>query len=165
MKKISVLLVAMMLCLSAGTMDAQKIASMDYESVLAAMPEAKKLTSDLEAFSKSKGEELNKQATAFEAEVKQYQTVDGPKMTEAQRDAREAELQKKQQSLQQLQMTAQNDLAKKREDALKPIIDKINAAVDKVAKANSFEFILDASALIYKGGADATPLVKKELGL
>ena len=164
MKKISVLFVAILLTLGMGVAKAQKIASMDYESVLASMPEAKKLTTDLEAFSKAKGDELNKQATAFEAEVKAYQQT-GASLTEAQRKAKEEELGKKQQNLQQLQATAQNDLAQRRETALKPIIDKINATVEKVAKANSFDFILDASALIYKGGADATPLVKKELGL
>ena len=164
MKKISVLFVAILLTLGMGVAKAQKIASMDYESVLASMPEAKKLTTDLEAFSKAKGDELNKQATAFEAEVKAYQQT-GASLTEAQRKAKEEELGKKQQNLQQLQATAQNDLAQRRETALKPIIDKINAAVEKVSKANSFDFVLDASALIYKGGADATPLVKKELGL
>ena len=164
MKKISVLFVAILLTLGMGVAKAQKIASMDYESVLASMPEAKKLTTDLEAFSKAKGDELNKQATAFEAEVKAYQQT-GATLTEAQRKAKEEELGKKQQNLQQLQATAQNDLAQRRETALKPIIDKINAAVEKVSKANSFDFVLDASALIYKGGADATPLVKKELGL
>ena len=164
MKKISVLFVAILLTLGMGVAKAQKIASMDYESVLASLPEAKKLTTDLETFSKAKGDELNKQAVAFEAEVKAYQQT-GAALTEAQRKAKEEELGKKQQNLQQLQATAQNDLAQKRETALKPIIDKVNAAVAKVAKANNFEFILDASALIYKGGADATPLVKKELGL
>lgn len=164
MKRISVLFVAIVLCLGTGVAKAQKIASMDYESVLSSMPEAKKLTTDLETFSKTKGDELNKQAAAFQTEVDQYQKT-GASLTEAQRQTKEAELQKKQQNLQQLQVTAQNDLAQRREAALKPIIDKINAAVEKVAKANGYEFILDASALIYKGGADATPLVKKQLGL
>lgn len=164
MKKISVLFVAAILFLGMGLVQAQKLASMDYETVLAAMPEAKKLTADLDAFSKAKGDELNKQAAAFQAEVEAYQKT-GATLTEAQRKAKEEELGKKQQQLQQLQTTAQNDLVQKREAALKPIIDKINAAVEKVAKANSFEFILDASALIYKAGADATPLVKKELGI
>lgn len=163
MKKISVLFVAIV-SLSVGKMSAQKIASMDYESIISAMPEAKKLTTDLDAFSKAKGDELNKQASAFQTEVEAYQKG-AAALTEDQRKAKEEELGKKQQNLQQLQVTAQNDLAQKREAALKPIVDKINAAVEKVAKTNNFEFILDASAIIYKGGADATPLVKKELGL
>lgn len=164
MKKLSVLFAAVMMLITAGAVNAQKVASMDYEAVLAAMPETKKMTTDLDTFSKTKGDELQKQAEAFQKEVQQYQ-ADGAKMSEAQRNAKEGELQKKQQNLQQLQQTAQNDLASRRDTAVKPIIDKLNNAVAKVAKANGFDFIIDATALIYKGGPDATPLVKKELGL
>lgn len=164
MKKLSVLFAAVMMLASVGNAKAQKVASMDYEVVLAAMPETKKMTSDLDTFSKSKGEELNKQAEAFQKEVQQYQ-ADAAKLTEAQRTAKETELQKKQQNLQGLQGTAQNDLAQKRDAAVKPIIEKLNNAVNKVAKAAGYEFIIDSSALIYKAGPDATPAVKKELGL
>ncbi|MBP7973918.1 MULTISPECIES: OmpH family outer membrane protein [Chryseobacterium group] len=164
MKKLSVLFAAVMMLVTAGAVNAQKVASMDYEAVLAAMPETKKMTTDLDTFSKTKGDELQKQAEAFQKEVQQYQ-ADGAKLTEAQRTAKEGELQKKQQNLQQLQQTAQNDLAQRRDAAVKPIIDKLNNAVAKVAKANGFDFIIDSTALIYKGGPDATPLVKKELGL
>ncbi|MGZ5193411.1 MAG: OmpH family outer membrane protein [Kaistella sp.] len=164
MKKLSVLFAAVMMMVTAGAVNAQKVASMDYEAVLAAMPETKKMTTDLDTFSKTKGDELQKQAEAFQKEVQQYQ-AEGAKMTEAQRNAKQSELEKKQQNLQQLQQTAQNDLAQRRDNAVKPIIDKLNNAVAKVAKANSFDFIIDATALIYKGGPDATPLVKKELGL
>lgn len=164
MKKLSVLFAAVMMFATVGVAKAQKVASMDYEIVLAAMPETKKMTTDLDTFSKTKGEELQKQAEAFQKEVQQYQ-AEGAKLTEAQRTAKESELQKKQQNLQQLQNTAQNDLATRRDAAVKPIIEKLNKAVDKVAKANGYEFIIDASALIYKSGPDATPAVKKELGL
>ena len=164
MRKLSVLFAAVMMLVTAGAVNAQKVASMDYEAVLAAMPETKKMTTDLDTFSKTKGDELQKQAEAFQKEVQQYQ-ADGAKLTEAQRTAKEGELQKKQQNLQQLQQTAQNDLAQRRDAAVKPIIDKLNNAVAKVAKANGFDFIIDSTALIYKGGPDATPLVKKELGL
>ena len=165
MKKLSVLFAAVMMFPTVGVAKAQKVAMMDYEAVLAAMPETKKMTTELEAFSKTKGDELGKQGEAFQKEVQQYQQVDGPKMTEAQRTAKEAELQKKQQSLQQIQQTAQNDLAQKRDAAVKPIVEKLNKAVEKVAKASGYDFIIDAGALIYKGGPDATPAVKKELGL
>lgn len=164
MKKLSVLFAAVMMFVTVGTVSAQKVASMDYEAVLSAMPETKKMTTDLDTFSKTKGDELNKQAEAFQKEVQQYQ-AEGAKLTEAQRNAKEAELQKKQQNLQQLQQTAQKDLATKRDTAVKPIIEKLNNAVEKVAKANGFDFIIDSTALIYKAGPDATALVKKELGL
>lgn len=164
MKKLSVLFAAVMMFVTVGTVSAQKVASMDYEAVLSAMPETKKMATDLDTFSKTKGDELNKQAEAFQKEVQQFQ-AEGAKLTEAQRTAKEAELQKKQQNLQQLQQTAQKDLATKRDTAVKPIIEKLNNAVEKVAKANGFDFIIDSTALIYKAGPDATALVKKELGL
>ena len=164
MKKLSVLFALIMMFATVGVAKAQKVAAMDYEAVLAVMPETKKMTADLEALSKTKGDELNKMGQAFQTEVQQYQEG-AAKMTEAQRQAKEAELQKKQQNLQQLQATAQNDLAQRRDAAIKPIIDKLNRAVEKVAKANGWEFIIDSSALVYKSGADATAAVKKELGL
>ena len=68
-------------------------------------------------------------------------------------------------NLQQLQQTAQADLAQRRDSAVKPIIEKLNNAVAKVAKANGWDFVVDSTALIYKAGPDATPAVKKELGL
>ena len=163
MKRISVLFVAIF-CLSMGVAKAQKVASMDYQNVLESMPEAKKLSDELDTFGNAKKAELQKQAETFQTEVEQYQKTAGT-LTEAQRKAKEEDLGKKQQNLQQLQAKAQNDLGQKRETALKPMIDKLNAAVAKVAKANGYEFIIDASALIYKGGADATAQVKKELGL
>ena len=164
MKKLSILFAAVVMLITTGFANAQKVASIDYEAILSTMPETKKMTSELDTFSKTKGDELNKQAEAFQKEVQQYQ-AEGAKLTEPQRQAKEAELQKKQQSLQQIQQTAQADLAQRRDAAVKPIIEKLNGAVAKVAKANAFDFIIDSTALIYKGGPDATPLVKKELGL
>ena len=164
MKKLSVLFAAVMMFVTVGVANAQKVASIDYEAILASMPETKKMTTDLDTFSKTRGDELNRQAEAFQKEVQQYQ-AEGAKMTEAQRQAKEGELQKKQQNLQALQQTAQADLAQRRDAAVKPIIEKLNGAVNKVAKASGFDFIIDSTALIYKSGPDATPLVKKELGL
>ncbi|MGA9211982.1 OmpH family outer membrane protein [Kaistella sp.] len=164
MKKLSVLFAAVMMFATVGVAKAQKVAMMDYEAVLAVMPETKKMTTDLEAFSKTKGDEINKQAEAFQKDVQQYQ-AEVAKLTEAQRQTKEADFQKRQQNLQAIQQTAQNDLAQKRDNAIKPIVEKLNKAVEKVAKANGYDFIIDAQALIYKGGPDATPAVKKELGL
>lgn len=164
MKKLSVLFAATMIFAATGIAKAQKMASMDYEAVLSVMPETKKMTTELDAFGKTKGDELGKQADAFQKEIDQYK-AEGAKMTEAQRNAKETELQKKQMNLQQLQQTAQADLAQRRDSAVKPIIEKLNNAVAKVAKANGWDFVVDSTALIYKAGPDATPLVKKELGL
>lgn len=164
MKKLSVLFAAVMMFVAVGVAKAQKMASLDYQQMLSLMPETKKVSADLDAFSKAKEAELKKMGDAFQADVTKYQS-EGAKMTEAQRQAKEAELGKTQQNLQQIALTAQQDLGKKREAALTPVINKLNAAIEKAAKANGWDYIIDASALIYKNGPDATAAVKKELGL
>lgn len=164
MRKLSVLFAAVTMLMTVGMAKAQKLAALDYEQVLSLMPETKKVSTDLETFSKSKEAELKKMGDTWQADVQKYQ-AEGAKLTEAQRTAKETELQKTQQNLQQMAVTAQQDLNKRREASLKPIIDKLNAAISKAAKANGWDFVIDASALIYKGGPDATAAVKKELGL
>ncbi|MBW8361704.1 MAG: OmpH family outer membrane protein [Kaistella sp.] len=164
MKKLSVLFAAVMMFSAVGVAKAQKIASLDYQEMLSMMPDAKKVSTDLDTFSKTKEAEIKKMGETFQADVQKYQ-AEGAKMTEAQRSAKEAELQKTQQNLQQIATAAQNDLLKKRDTLLKPVVDRLNNAINKVAKANGWEYIIDSSALIYNNGVDATPLIKKELGL
>ena len=114
MKKVTVLLAAAMLTLSVGAANAQKLAHMNYEEVLAEMPETKKATAELENYSKMKEAELKKLGESFQSEVQKYQ-AEGAKMTEAKRSAKEQELQKTQQNLQQMQNTAMQDINKRRE--------------------------------------------------
>ena len=165
MKKLSVVFAAVMMFLAVGEVSAQqKIAHLDYQEILAQMPEAKKVSTDLETFSKTKEAEIKKLADAWQADVKKYQD-EAPKMAEAQRAAKESDLQKTQQNLQQMATTAQADLLKKRESSLKPVVDKLNAAIAKVAKANLWDYVVDNQALIYHAGIDASTDVKKELGI
>lgn len=164
MKKLSVLFAAVMMFVAVGVAKAQKLASLDYQEVLAMMPDAKKVSADLDTFSKGKEAEIKKMGDAFQADVQKYQS-EGAKMTEAQRNAKEAELQKTQTNLQQIANAAQADVLKRREDLLKPVINKLNSAIEKAAKTNGWDYIIDSSALIYKNGPDATAAVKKELGI
>lgn len=165
MKKLSVFFAAVMMFVAVGFTNAQKVAALDYQEILALMPETKKVTSELDTFSKTKEAELKKQADAFQAEVQKYQS-EGAKMTEAQRQTKETELAKKQQDLQQLSFTAQQDLNKKRESLLQPVIDRLNNTIEKVSKAQGWDYVIDSSALIYSNGKiDGTAAVKKELGI
>lgn len=164
MKRLNVLFVAVVMFVAAGVVKAQKFAALDYQEILTVMPETKKVSEDLDAFAKGKDSELKKMDEAFKAEVKKYQEG-AAKLTEAQRHAKETELQKTQQNLQQFALTAQQDLQKRREVLLKPVIDKLNSAIEKAAKANGWDYVVDASAFLYKSGPDASAAVKKELGI
>ena len=110
--------------------------------------------------------ELEKLATAFQADVQKYQQ-EGAKLTAQQREAKEAELGKTQQNLQQMSQTAQKDLLDRQDAAYAPIEKRLNDAITRAAKANGWDFIFDSATngLIYKAGPDATAAVKKELGI
>ena len=166
MKRLSVLFAAVVMFMSFGALKAQKVASLDVAAVLTTMPEYKKAEEQLLALKKTKEADLEKQAMAFQAEVKKYQEG-AAKMTPAAREQKEQELQKTQQNLQQLAQMGEKDMMEKRQAAMGPIEKKLMDSVDKVAKANGWDFIFDSATmgLIYKNGPDATPLVKKDLGL
>lgn len=166
MKKLSVLFAAVMMVVSVGMAKAQKIATLDVIGVLNAMPEKKKADADLKSFLDTKQAEIKKKADAGQAKLKQY-TEEAPKKTADENKAREAELQKMQEEIQQMNDKAQKDFVAKQDTAYEPIEKKLNDAVTKVAKANGYDYIMDAnsSAFVFKGGPDATAAVKKELNI
>ena len=152
MKHLKVLLSAMVVLVASITANAQKIATIDLNAVLSLMPEKKA--------------ELQKQGEALQKEVAAYQQS-APKLTEAQRKAKEEELVKKQQNLQAFEQAAQKDLLERQNAEYAPIEKKFQDAINKAAVKNGWEFVVDgnSSIFLYKGGADATQAVKKELGL
>lgn len=166
MKHLSVLFSAVLLFVASTAVKAQKIAHLDVNAILSIMPEKKAADQRLENLAKTKSAEIEKQAQAWQAEVAAYQQG-AAKMTDAQKQAKEEELTKKQQNIQQLQQAAQKDIAEKQDVEYAPIEKKFSDAITKVAKANGWDYVLDANASIflYKAGTDATPAVKKELGL
>ena len=111
MKKSSLLFAFAMVFMSFGSMKAQKIATLDVAGILNLMPEKKKADDQLEAFSKTKQAEIEKQMTAAEAKLKKYQE-EAPKQTQKVNEERNQELQKLQQNIQQMTHLAQQDLAK-----------------------------------------------------
>lgn len=167
MKKLSVLFAAVMMVMSFGFANAQKMATVDLTSIFNMMPEKIKAEEQLKAFSTAKQAELEKMATVWQADVKKYQEVDGPKMTPQQREAKEAELGKTQQQLQAMSQQAQKDFADKSEAAYAPIDKRVKDAIARAAKANGWDFVIDSNlnGLYYNVGPDATVAVKKELGL
>jgi len=166
MKKLSVLFAAVIMVVSVSMAKAQKLATVDLMGVLNAMPEKKKADTDLKAFLDTKQAEIKKKADAGQAKLKQY-SEEAPKKTADENKAREGELAKMQEEIQQMNDKAQKDFVAKQDAAYEPIEKKLNDAVNKVAKANGYDYIMDANsaAFVYKGGPDATAAVKKELGV
>ena len=62
---------------------------------------------------------------------------------------------------------AQQDVQKKQQELLMPIQEKLQKAIKDVGAENGYTYIVDPAALLYTGpnAIDATPLVRKKLGL
>ncbi len=166
MKKLSVLFAAAMMVVSVGMAKAQKIATLDVASILNAMPEKKKADTELTTFVNAKQAEIKKKAEAAQSKYALYQK-EAPTKTEAENKARGEEMQKLQEEMAQMEEKMRKDATAKQDLLFEPIEKKLMDIVTKVAKANGYDYIMDANStgLVYKAGPDATAAVKKELGL
>ena len=143
-----------------------KVAHIDSQSLISQMPEVKEAQAQIEKLQKT-------YQTEIEASMKEYQTklqtysADAQNQTEVTNQARQKELQGMEQNIQQYQQTAAQDIQQKQQDLLRPLIEKARAAIQKVAKAQGFDYVIDATpggALILFDGKDLMAEVKTELG-
>ncbi|MBD0833027.1 OmpH family outer membrane protein [Aestuariibaculum sediminum] len=168
MKQLKTLLLATVLCVASVslTQAQSKVAHINTQELIQAMPEMKDAQSQLETLSKTYQTEMQGTITEYQNTVKQYDAEAATK-TEEENAKRMQELQEKQRRIQQFQADAQKDLQKKEMDLLQPITEKARAAILKVARAQGFDYVLDSAqgVTILADGKNLLDDVKKELGI
>ena len=166
MKLFKNLLLATALCLVtvSFTQAQSKVAHINTQELVAAMPETAIATKQLETLGKTYEADMQTMATELQNKVKQYDSEAATK-TQEENGKRMQELQTMEQNVRQFQGTAQQDLAKKRQELMAPIQEKAMKAINAVAKAKGFQYVLDRSTLIVADGTDILADVKKELGI
>lgn len=168
MKQLKTLLLATVLCI--GTLsfsNAQsKVAHINTQELITAMPEMKAAQTELEKLSKTYQTDIQSSVTEFQNLLKQYEAEAASK-SEEENAKRGKEIQEKQQRIQQFQADAQKELQKKEMDLIQPITEKAKAAILKVGRAQSFDYVLDSSqgSAILTDGKNLLDDVKKELGI
>ncbi len=166
MKQLRTFLFATALCL--GTISfataQSKVAHINTQELISAMPEAKTAQAELETLGKTYQTDMQAMATEYQNTVKQYEAEASTK-TDEENQKRGLELQEKQQRIQQFRIDAQQDLAKKEAELFKPIQEKAFAAINKVSKSLGYEYVLERTTLIVAEGKDILGEVKKELGI
>lgn len=141
MHKILFILLPALLSFNAHAKKQIKIGCVDMSKVLEAMPETKRIQTELEIFSKelqiqldTKVEELTKEIETFR---QGYNT-----MNENAKKQKEIELQILQNSIQQLRAKGEDSLAEKRTELLDPVINRIMDVVKKIARDGVFTHVL-----------------------
>jgi outer membrane protein len=157
---------AIILACSFNAQAQSKVAHINTQELVEAMPEMKSAKSELEKLQKTYETDIQAMATELQNKIKQYDAESSTK-TDEENGKRLQEVQSMEQSIRQYQAQAQQDLQKKELDLLRPITEKAKNAILKVGNAQGFDYILDSSqgqGVIMANGKDLLADVKSELG-
>ena len=168
MKQLKTLLLATALCLVtvSFTQAQSKVAHINTQELIQAMPEMAAARAELETLSKTYQTDMQAMGAEYQNKVKQYDQ-EAPTKTQEENAKRAAEIQGMEQNIRQFQGQAQQDLQKKEIDLLKPITEKAKTAILKVSRAQGFDYVLDSAqgVTILADGKNLLDDVKKELGI
>ena len=169
MKQFKTLLFAAALFFGATsfTQAQSKVAHINTQELIQAMPEMATAQSEMEKLGKTYDADIKAMATEYQNKMKQYEAEAATK-TDEENQKRLVEVQTMQQNIQQYQAQAEQQMQEKQVALLKPITEKAKAAILKVARAQGFDYVLDSTqggGVIMSDGKNLLDDVKKELGI
>ncbi|KXB34624.1 outer membrane protein [Bacteroidales bacterium KA00251] len=150
------------LCLAAQ----QKIAIVNSDEIMAAMPETKAAQARLQELDKRYSEELQKMQEQYAQKTEAF-ISESEKLDATIRKSRQQELVDLQSRIQQSANVMQEDFQKQQTSLYTPIQQKIFDAIKAVSDKEGITYVVNSMMMLYKGkdAIDITPLVKKHLGL
>ena len=169
MKKMKTLFIAIALMVGATSFvnSQSKIAHINAQELIEAMPDYKAAQSQLDKVQKTYDTEIKAMVKELETKMKQYDAEATGKSDE-ENQKRFQEVQGMQENIQAYRQQALQDLDKKRSDTFKPILEKAQSTIQRVAKSLGYQYVLDSTmggGVILADGKDIMPDVKKELGM
>lgn len=162
----SLLLIAVFTLGVSGVANAQKIGHIDFEKLVAEMPQTKALKLSIEKLGKTYQDEIEGMGKKLDAKMKKY-TAEQNTQTKDTNEKRALEVQQDRAKYEQARQVAYQEMQKKQNDDLGPIIEKAQIAIEGVAASKGILYVLDASAgkgLLVKKGEDLFNAVKAKLG-
>ncbi len=145
---------------------AQKFGHINTQELFAEMPEVAQVKLKMDTIQSQYENQLASMNEEFQKKVQDYQTQEAT-MAEAIKQIRQQELQEMQQRIQLFYQTAEQDIQKKQQELLTPVHEKMTKAIKTVGEREGYTYIFDSAAMVHIGAdaVDATPAVKKELGI
>ncbi len=167
MKKLIALVVVMMLPLCAFAQEV-KIAYVNTQEVMSAMPELPQIQKQLEDFSEEYTAELKRMDEEYSKKYQDY-LAQQDSLTENIKIRRMQEIQGIQERMEQLYQMAQQEVPKKQEELFMPVQQKMMDAIRAVGAEKGYTLVLSLNPanILYTGNSaiDATPFVKTKLGI
>src|SRR5690554_933219 len=169
MKKMKTILIALAIFAGATSfMNAQsKIAHINAQELIEAMPEFKAAQTSIEKVQKTYDTEIKAMVKELEAKARLYDG-EAESKTDEENQKRVMEIQGMQDNVQAYRQQALQDLEKKKSDVFKPILEKAQSTIQKVGRAQGYQYVLDStlgSGIILADGKDLMADVKKDMGI
>ena len=169
MKKLLGLTLLAVAMFGIGTASAQKMARINLQEVVVAMPEFEEAQKNLELFGRDLQEQMEQIQVEFNNKMADYEKNQAT-MAASIKQMKQQELQQLQQRYAEFQQIAQQDFQKKEAELLEPVQKKAQDAINKIAKANGYVAVFNTAipSLVYFDESqlvDIAPMVKKELGI
>ena len=169
MKKLLGLTLLAVAMFGIGTASAQKMARINLQEVVVAMPEFEEAQKNLELFGRDLQEQMEQSQVEFNNKMADYEKNQAT-MAASIKQMKQQELQQLQQRYAEFQQIAQQDFQKKEAELLEPVQKKAQDAINKIAKANGYVAVFNTAipSLVYFDESqlvDIAPIVKKELGI
>ncbi len=162
--KTLLLIAVFTLGMTSFTQAQSKVGHISTDELIASMPAAKALDTELTRLKNTYDNDLKALDTKLKAKFSKYQN-EAKTVSKEENQKRMQELQTEEQALYAEMQKAEQELAKKRNDKLKPIVEAARKAIAEVAKENGYQYVLDSASLLVANGTDLLPLVKKKLGI
>ena len=153
-----------------GAVNAQtiKIAHVNTNEVMNAMPDKTKAEKSLEKYYDELQNQLETMAKEYQTKLQDYEANQAT-MSNLVKQSKEKEILDLQNRIQQFQANAETEFEDKRAELLKPILDKIQNAINAVGKEKGYTYIIDVATgtAVYIGtdAVDVTKDVKTKLGI
>lgn len=144
----------------------QKVAVVNTQEIMAALPDVKSAETMLQDLAKKFEADIKTMQTELQTKAETYQK-EQKNLPEALQKSKAKELEEINNRIQQSYQVMQEELSKKQQAALAPIQQKVQAAIQKVGDANGVTYILEQGAMLFisKDAIDLTAKVKEALGI
>jgi len=133
---------------------------------MSVMPGQEEINKQLESHVAGLETQLQTMQSEYETKITDYQATQAT-MSEIIRQTKEKEIMDLQQRIEAFNQQAQYEIQNKQLELTEPLIKKAQEAIQAVAKENGFTYIINGNEqiILYAGGTDILPLVKKKLGI
>lgn len=147
-------LILSFVCFSIISMQAQRVAYVDMEQILTAVPEYETAQKELEEQAERWRQEIAKEYEKIDKMYREYQTRE-PLMSDEMRKQKQEEIINKEKQVRELQKKRfgpEGELFKKRQSLVKPIQERVYTTIKKLADERKYDFIFsapDGATVIY----------------